>query len=157
MSINKAQGQTLKKVGLYLPNPVFSHGQLYVAMSRVSRPEDILIYIQTDDETHGDYRGKWYTKNVVYDQLLKDEIDKFKATDKFVDPNPYEDADSDDDYGAVYDHGDGLYSGLYPETFNEEYPSGIELQDEYPSAAEIESGYPDSFQVNYILKKCFID
>jgi hypothetical protein len=143
MSINKAQGQTLKKVGLYLPNPVFSHGQLYVAMSRVSRPEDILIYIQTDNETHGDYRGKWYTKNVVYDQLLKDEIEKFKSSEKFVDPNPYEDTESDDDYGAIYNHGDSVESDLYPETFDEEdeypddlYPEVYSEEDEYQEEDE---------------------
>ncbi len=30
MTINKAQGQTLQTVGVYLPKPVFCHGQFYV-------------------------------------------------------------------------------------------------------------------------------
>ena len=34
MTINKAQGQTIPIVGIYLPEPVFAHGQLYVALSR---------------------------------------------------------------------------------------------------------------------------
>jgi ATP-dependent DNA helicase PIF1 len=37
MTINKVQGQTLKMVGIFLPKPVFTHGQLYVAMSWVPR------------------------------------------------------------------------------------------------------------------------
>jgi len=36
MTINKAQGQTLQTMGVYLPKPVFCHGQLYVAFSRCS-------------------------------------------------------------------------------------------------------------------------
>ncbi|KAJ0835068.1 putative P-loop containing nucleoside triphosphate hydrolase [Helianthus annuus] len=34
-SLNKSQGQSLCKVGLFLKQPVFTHGQLYVALSRV--------------------------------------------------------------------------------------------------------------------------
>ena len=34
ITINKCQGQTLsERLGIYLPNPIFSHGQLYVALS----------------------------------------------------------------------------------------------------------------------------
>lgn len=43
LTINKAQGQTLEKVGLWLEKPVFSHGQLYVALSRVSNFDKIQV------------------------------------------------------------------------------------------------------------------
>jgi hypothetical protein len=63
MTINKAQGATLKYVGIYLPEPVFSHGQLYVAMSRVSAFEN--MFIATNQEIEG------ATRNVVYTEILK--------------------------------------------------------------------------------------
>ena len=34
LTINNAQGQTIPTVGIYLPDHVFSHDQLYVALSR---------------------------------------------------------------------------------------------------------------------------
>jgi hypothetical protein len=61
MTINKAQGQTFEKVGIYLPQPVFSHGQLYVAMSRVGQRSGVRFLIRGGDGT---------TLNVVYDEIF---------------------------------------------------------------------------------------
>ena len=36
MTINKSQGQSVKNVGINFQTPVFTHGQFYVAMSRLS-------------------------------------------------------------------------------------------------------------------------
>ena len=40
-TINKSQGQSLKNVGVWLRGQVFRHGQLYVACSRVSSPNQL--------------------------------------------------------------------------------------------------------------------
>ena len=56
MTVNKSQGQTIPNVGVYLPEPVFSHGQLYVAMSRATSRKNIKILakppnaVEEDDE-----------------------------------------------------------------------------------------------------------
>jgi len=68
MTINKAQGQTIPNVGIYLPEPVFSHGQLYVALSRgVSRKS---TWVLTKTNKAIDPTGK-RTKNIVYRDILE--------------------------------------------------------------------------------------
>jgi ATP-dependent DNA helicase PIF1 len=49
MTIKKSQGQSLSKVGLYLPRPVFTHGQLYVALSRVKRKKGLKVVVSDVD------------------------------------------------------------------------------------------------------------
>ncbi|XP_039805048.1 homeodomain-interacting protein kinase 2-like [Panicum virgatum] len=67
------QGQTIPNVGVYLPEPVFSHGQLYVAKSRATSRKNIKILakppnaIEEDDEPKkskkkGNKNGKEKTK-----------------------------------------------------------------------------------------------
>jgi hypothetical protein len=67
ISINKSQGQTLKKVGVYLPTPVFTHGQLYVALSRCTDEKNLQVLI-----LNGQIPGidGTYTRNVVYTNVL---------------------------------------------------------------------------------------
>ncbi|WVZ82856.1 hypothetical protein U9M48_030068 [Paspalum notatum var. saurae] len=45
MTVNKAQSQTIPNVGVYLPELVFSHGQLYVALSRATSRSNIKILV----------------------------------------------------------------------------------------------------------------
>jgi ATP-dependent DNA helicase PIF1 len=66
MTINKSQGQTLSNVGLYLPRPVFTHGQLYVAVSRVKTRKGLKI-LALDDS--GD--SSTFTTNVVYEEVFR--------------------------------------------------------------------------------------
>lgn len=74
VTINKAQGQTFDKVGLHLKTPVFSHGQLYVAMSRVRSSNDIKIWLDPSlDANRPGYKhedGKYYCRNEVWQEVL---------------------------------------------------------------------------------------
>ena len=66
MTINKSQGQTLKIVGLWLRSVPFTHGQLYVAVSRVGNPKTLKLAIMKDTTT-----GLPRTmKNTVFNEVL---------------------------------------------------------------------------------------
>ena len=65
MTINKCQGQTLNYVGVYLRDPVFTHGMLYVAVSRVTSREGLSMVIEDDNGA-----ATATTRNIVYDEIL---------------------------------------------------------------------------------------
>ncbi|XP_071728100.1 ATP-dependent DNA helicase PIF1-like [Rutidosis leptorrhynchoides] len=66
MAINKSQGQSLSQVDLYLPRPVFTHGQLYVAISRVKNKNGLKILICDKEMNVANT-----TTNVVYKEVLQ--------------------------------------------------------------------------------------
>ncbi|XP_074271087.1 uncharacterized protein LOC141595011 [Silene latifolia] len=51
MTVNKCQGQTLSQVAVYLPRPCFSHGQLYVALSRARKAKHVTVVAAPGPET----------------------------------------------------------------------------------------------------------
>jgi hypothetical protein len=60
MTINKAQGQSVRIVGLDLRTPIFSHGQLYVALSRCTSRDRIKVLMEGTK-----------TANIVYPEVLQ--------------------------------------------------------------------------------------
>jgi len=63
MSINKSQGQSGANIGLDLHTPVFSHAQLYVALSRCTSGSCIkVLFPDIEDGTK--------TINIVYPEVL---------------------------------------------------------------------------------------
>ena len=60
ITINKAQGQSIRYCGLNLSSQCFSHGQLYVARSRVGSPANLFVFAPEGQ-----------TRNVVYLEVLQ--------------------------------------------------------------------------------------
>ena len=67
MTVNKAQEQTLEQMSLYLPKPVFAHGMLYVALSRVSCEDGVNIMVKHPQSVG---REGTFTRNIVYEESL---------------------------------------------------------------------------------------
>ena len=63
MTINKSQGQSVKYVGLDLRRPVFTHGQFYVGISRVTSVYNIKVIWE-------DGVSEAKSKNIVYPEVL---------------------------------------------------------------------------------------
>ncbi|XP_016178817.1 uncharacterized protein LOC107621299 [Arachis ipaensis] len=65
MTINKSQCQSLSHVGLYLLKLVFTHGQLYAALSRVKNRSGFKVLILDEDGN-----PKSLTTNVVFKEVF---------------------------------------------------------------------------------------
>lgn len=66
MTINKSQGQSLTNVGIDLRQPAFTHGQIYVALSRSTNINGIhVLHAQRTQNTTSDK-----IENIVYPELL---------------------------------------------------------------------------------------
>ena len=64
MTINKSQGQSFDTVGLFMRRSLFSHGQLYVALSRCKNSNNIFIQNETEE--------KLFIKNIVCKEIFND-------------------------------------------------------------------------------------
>jgi hypothetical protein len=62
MTINKSQGQSVKHIGLDLRRSIFTHGQLYVALSRCTSSLRIKVLIESKDF--------FSTPNIVFPEVL---------------------------------------------------------------------------------------
>jgi hypothetical protein len=64
LTINKAQGQSVRHVGVDLCEPVFAHGQLYVALSRATSRDRIkLLLPPASADLHR-------VQNIVYPEIF---------------------------------------------------------------------------------------
>ena len=64
-SIHKVQGCTLQKQGIYLAEPMFTHGQLYVALSRAKNFQNITVLLE---------KSQTRVRNEVWTSILQREI-----------------------------------------------------------------------------------
>lgn len=64
ITVNKSQGQSFDKVSIYFKDHPFSHGQLYVALSRCTNKKSIKIFKLIEDEEKNKIR------NVVMKQIF---------------------------------------------------------------------------------------
>ena len=63
MTVNKSEGQSLTTAGVDLRIPAFTHGQLYVALSKVTSLDGLTLLFFEDNR-------QGVTENIVYPEVL---------------------------------------------------------------------------------------
>eukprot|EP01063_Lacrimia_lanifica_P006905 TRINITY_DN14374_c0_g2_i1.p1 TRINITY_DN14374_c0_g2~~TRINITY_DN14374_c0_g2_i1.p1 ORF type:complete len:386 (+),score=118.51 TRINITY_DN14374_c0_g2_i1:1-1158(+) len=128
ITINKSQGQTLDKVGVDLATrPCFQHGQLYVALTRVRKREDLFIAAGLD--------SKGCTANVVDGSILE----------AIAESDDEENNSQPEDYGNV-SSSEWSYDGPCDDDIVNEIPGDTcddeEAADEVPGVTCDDDGIP---------------
>jgi hypothetical protein len=84
-TINRAQGKTLDRVCVDLRTPVFSHGQLYTALSRVRTINDVAILLKPPDNQDAALaQSSSSTRsvlNIVHQELLNNDDNQRRRHD----------------------------------------------------------------------------
>ena len=76
---NRSQGKTYECIGIYLTRDFFTHGQLYVALSRVGSANHVKIFKPKSSPSFG------FMKNVVYQEVLSLNIQSLPSPTQFSD------------------------------------------------------------------------
>lgn len=92
MTINKAQGQSIPaRLGIFLPSPVFAHGQLYVAFSRGVSFANVRVLVHDNSDSKqrvlaqpDPQLARQYTVNIVDRALLRAASDRTSDSSKFA-------------------------------------------------------------------------
>ena len=66
ITINTAQGQTLKHIQLYFTKVVFTYEQLYITASHVINDKNLQVIVSDTPEVY--HEGK--IKNIVYSEVF---------------------------------------------------------------------------------------
>lgn len=80
MTVNKAQGRTIERLGIYMAITAFAHGMLYVALSRARKQQDVVMVLDEKQRSQGlrtfllpdggDSVVDTATRNVVWRRLI---------------------------------------------------------------------------------------
>ena len=105
-TINKSQGSTYDVVGIDLSSPVFSHGKLYVALSRVKDWHSVHILLPT---------GQPCTTNIVWHTIFDTDYIDRRLRESYA-PPPFTAQDVDPDDLEYEDDPVTLHPCAYPET-----------------------------------------
>jgi len=103
-TINKSQGCTFERIGIDLTEPCFSHGQLYVALSRARNFDRITVLLPQDEFSVPNIVWKQILQNTRIDHDIQNNIEEFLINEDNSHLDPLADLLMDDDSNYMQPH-----------------------------------------------------